>query len=245
MAGRIVIHAGQHKTGSTSIQHYIETHVAFFRGHGFEPVQDWTAQLDGRRDDALRYNAKFIANAVVRDSLATPMRLLGACAAPQLADREAGLDRINAALRTGKGETLLLSAEAFSFLRGRDEMQWVERLCHGFDWRAVMFLREPKAWLESWRIQVSHSRLIETEGAKPNEGIFDLSATSWLTDHAAIKDLWGSRCAFLDYGEAASRSGSVIPAFLEAIGLDPSMCPPWDGFFLNGSAPKIKQRKNE
>jgi hypothetical protein len=244
MARRIIIHAGQHKTGSTSIQHYIEAHEAALRSRGFQPFVDWTASLEGPRHDGARFNAKFVANAVVRDSLATPMRIAGVCSVLSPHERERGLDRINAAFKSEPAETLLISAEAFSFLRDTGEHQWIERLCHGLEWRALMFLREPSSWLQSWKVQITHSGLIGKPGAAPGQGVADLAPSSWLVDHDAIRGFWNGRCTFLNYEAAMTQHDSVIPAFLMAIGLDPAACPAWDGVFLNTSWKKQAELTN-
>lgn len=241
MAKHIIIHAGQHKTGSTSIQTYIDRNVGFFRDHGIAPVQDWTASLDGLSNENPKYNAKLIANAVVRESLATPLRIRGVCAALAPDARDQGIDRINAALKAEPLDTCLISAEAFSFLREPDEFARIERLCSGLPWRAVMFLRNKDSWLKSWEVQITHSKLVNQQGVLPGQGIADLSETSWLVDHDAIRRFWNGRCTLLSYEEAVARHGSVIPAFLEAIGLDPARCPAWVGVHMNSSEQKRQQ----
>ena len=238
MAQRVIIHAGQHKTGSTSIQRYLEASGGFFRERNIATCSDWTPDLTRPRTSELASCAKFIANAVVRNSLATPMRIRGACESLAARERRAGLERVNAFLRGLPQETLIVSAEAFAFLRNAGEMRRLEMLCAGLDWHAVMFLREPKSWLESWRTQIAHSQLHDATDVDTDAGIFDLGENSWLVDHEAIRAFWGNRCSFLSYEDAMAKHGSVIPAFLAEIGLDPGACPGWDRFFMNSSAVK-------
>jgi hypothetical protein len=238
MPRQIIIHAGQHKTGSTSIQHYIERHPEAFRRHGIEPCRDWTADLAREDNPALPYNARSIANGVIRASLMTPKRLEGA--ARSLADAEwaAAAARLNAHFRALPGERILLSAEAFSFLREAEERRRLEQLCAGFAVKPILFLRDPPSWLESWRSELRFSKMAKKPGAVPGQGILDVGPSSWLADHAAIRAFWGPEAVILGYEDALSRHGSVIPAFLEALGIDPATCPPWRGIELNTTAAK-------
>ncbi len=196
MARRIFIHAGQHKTGTTSIQHYIERHAAVLTQHGITPLTDWKPDLSGPDSGPLPCNVKMIANALIRPGLLTPMRLSGAAKPLSDADWKARLPALRDTLLQIGTETVLLSAEAFSFLREPAERARLSELCDGFEWQAVMFLREPQSWRASWQLQIEHSGLAGRPGAVPGEGIFDLSPHSWLTDYAAIRAFWGAPAPF-------------------------------------------------
>lgn len=241
MARRIFIHAGQHKTGTTSVQHYVERHAAFLTAHGITPFRDWKPDLSGVADGPLPCNAKMIANALIRPSLSTPMRLSRAALPLDDAAWQSRLPALREALRDVPTDAVLMSAEAFSFLRTPAERQRLDELCDGFEWEALMFLREPASFLASWELQITHSGLATAEGAVAGQGIFDVSPKSWLVDHAAIRTFWGDQGRFLSYEEAMGPKGSVIPALLERIGLDPASAPPWDDVFLNTGAKKRQQ----
>lgn len=238
MASRLILHAGQHKTGTTSIQSYLGANRAALAGMGLAVCTDTTPELSRERTTPLAANAMFIANAVVRASLETPVRLNGICRPLPSGDAAVGLRAVNQRIRAMREDTAVLSAEALAFLRETDEMQRLEILCEGLEWQTIMFLREPASWLRSWKTEVTHGPLRHTPGVTPESGIFDFSPQSWLVDHAAIRAFWGSRGTFIDYEQATSSHGSVIPAFLSAAGLNPELCPPWDKFYLNSSAAK-------
>lgn len=199
---------------------------------------DTTPDLARARTTPLPANAMCIANAVVRSSLDTPVRINGLCRALTTEDAEAGLRAVNHRLRAMPEETVVLSAEALAFLREPDEMQRLEILCEGLEWRSVMFLREPQSWMRSWKTQLTHAPLQYEPGVTPERGIFDFGPHSWLVDHAAIRAFWGGRGTFIDYEQTMARHGSAIPAFLAELGLDPERCPPWNDFYLNISAAK-------
>jgi len=244
MAKHIVIHAGQHKTGSKSIQRYISDNTLFLRRHGLFPCPEWKTDLT-QVQPVPKYNAAAIAHAMLRTDLLTPVRLKGRHEIMPLAACEAGIERVNAYLRALPEDTAIVSAEAFSFMRTAQERALLDMLCDGMAMRSIIFLREPRAWRESWRVQVEYGQLIEQPGAEAGVGIFDFSETSWLTDHAAIRAFWGEQCTFISYEDAVANHGSVIPAFLAAVGLDPSSCPPWDKIFLNSSARKLERMDKE
>jgi hypothetical protein len=238
MARRIFIHAGQHKTGTTSIQHYIERHAETLTAQGIAPFRDWTPDLSGEARYPLPCNVKMIANALIRADLGTPMRLSGKARPIDDDTWDKRLAGLRAALRDVPAETVLLSAEAFAFLREVGERVRLDQLCEGFAMTAVMFLREPVAWRASWALQIGHAGYADTSDARAGTGIFDLSAGSWLVDHDAIRSFWRGDCRFLSYEDAMAAHGSIIPAFLLGLGLDPASCPPWDDVFLNTSTKK-------
>ena len=76
MAKHIVIHAGQHKTGSKSIQRYISDNTLFLRRHGLFPCPEWKTDLT-QVQSVPKYNAAAIAHAMLRTDLLTPVRLKG------------------------------------------------------------------------------------------------------------------------------------------------------------------------
>lgn len=236
MARRVIIHAGQHKTGSTSIQHYLETHHAALAAMGVFACPPWRNDLSAIAPEDRSRNAAAIAHAVLRPDLLTPGRLRHIYPVLPPQRREAGLRRVNAWIRTVAQETVVISAEAFSFARVDEEYGQLEMLCEGLDWSAVMVLRDAASWRESWRMQVTRRGLVERPDAVMGQGIFDFRTDSWLTDHDAIKRFWRGRCAFLSYESVMAESQSVLPAFLGSIGLDPARCPPWEGFRRNVSA---------
>ncbi len=241
MARRVIIHAGQHKTGSTSIQHYLTRHHAALAERGVAVCPAWRGDLSGPDPAARTCNAGAIAHAVLRGALMTPGRLREKYPVLGARLRDDGLRRVNSFLHAVPEETVVLSSEAFSFAREDEEFEWIESLCAGLSWRAVMFLREPGAWRDSWRRQVTHAGLDQRPGAVAGEGIFDFGDASWLTDHDAIRRFWRGRCAFLSYEEGLARDSSVFPAFIRALGLDPDDCPSTEEFRYNVSALKASR----
>jgi hypothetical protein len=239
MARQLIIHAGQHKTGSTSIQQYLARHHDALRRKGVFAAPAWASDLSAALPHAEGCNAGAIAHAILRNGLLTPGRLRGKHPATPDDDKPRRLRAVNAWLRAVPEDTVILSSEAFSFLREACEFELVDALAAGMEWRAVMFLREPMSWLQSWRHQLAHAGLIDRPGAVAGQGIFDLEVTSWLTDRDSIRSFWRGRCTFHDYEEALAQDGSVIPALLRDLGLDPHSCPPWDGLFLNRTAKKL------
>ena len=238
MARQVIIHAGQHRTGSTSIQQYLKFNRDQLSRRGIAVCPNWTAGLERIDAGNLNCNAKAIANAVIRDSLQTPVRLSDVCPILNPAQKIEGLARVNAYLRQLPQETVILSAEALSFVRQSDELELIEKLCLGMDFRALMFLRNPNDWLESWKSQVAYLMAQNLAEASSGTGVFDFSESTWLTDHDAMRGAWGNRCKFLSYEAALKTHGSVIPAFLIELGLDPASCHDWKCFVANSSATK-------
>ncbi|MCB1497298.1 MAG: hypothetical protein KDJ86_16050 [Bauldia sp.] len=232
---RLHLHFGTHKTGSTSIQAYLATNQDFFASAGFAVVRDFDPLDDPDAQKKFGANCFRISHLVVRPSLYTPIRIAGVC--PPLSGEQLGLAirSVNKSLRAEVHDDIILSAEAFSFLRTGQEREDLDRMFDGISEHPIGFLRESTAWLRSWAAQLNRAGLSHN----PNEGtagsIFDFSPESWLVQHEEIRSFFGPRGSYLRYEEEVARMGSVIPAFLESLGLDPCDCPEWRSLRLNRS----------
>jgi hypothetical protein len=221
MAKKLIIHAGQHKTGSTAIQAYLKHNVAFFKRQGI-------GLFEGRNKT---YNAYELANLAIRDELMTPMRIIETVKAPNQIERQVGIQDFCRTLKNEPCERMLISAEAFSFIRYPQEFEIVSQLAGGLSWKALMFLRNVHSWKESWRSQISQLRNFRHFNA--GIGIDEINDESWLTDHIQIRSVWHSHCDFLDYDKCLDQDSSVIPQFLKWLDINPKLAPEWRHFQVN------------
>lgn len=235
MPRTIFLHAGKHKTGSTSIQHYLADNAEYLANLGLATVENLFEVVPKRRATAL-VNCFDIAHCIIRPELNTPIRLrYPELAAPTLEQQRLQALRINERLMAKPGHALIISAEAFSFLRRPSEREIFDLVFQGFEVRTVLFLRERQDWLESWKKQTAGALAKFGRPVGDVESVLDYELSSWLADDASIEAFFQPGCQTLCYEAAMEKHGSVVPAFLEAIGLDPSECPPWQEYWRNRS----------
>lgn len=246
MTRPLYLHFGPHKTGTTSIQHYLRRNRRAVASKGITVVRN--VQLDGDRLDGHQQgvNCYQLAHLILRPELETIARRreLAAPLPPETIDRLLG--EINAELHASPTEAVLITSESFSFLRTDAERAALDRLTDGFEVRPIGFFREKEAWMASWRRQVLDNvppRAVKTDAPGT---IFDFSAQSWLLDYDALRHFYGPRGHYLSYDDALAAHGTVIPDFLACLGLDPKTMPRTDRIWLNTTkaADALKKKKD-
>lgn len=204
----IVLHIGTHKTGTTSIQHYL----------GIEEPALEAAGAAVFRDSSGRVLNKEIFHACVSPSrrrLVTPRKA-----------KRRGLPllllfkwRLRQFMRRNPGRRIVISCEMLSYLREPAEMRRL-RLAfpRGAKVRVVVCLREKQAFLRSYTAQITKQRF--QPSADPRSFAY-VEPDSWLLDYdgllAAFRRLTDD-VVVIDYDEAMRAHGNIIPAFCEAAG---------------------------
>lgn len=209
---RVVVHIGQHKTGSTAFQ----------------------AALVDAREDLERLDVAVFHSSVVkaknqagelplltvRPELVFPMRARNPDASlPE--GREVMRQIVAQQVARPKG-TLIASAEALSFIRTEEEARALRDLLSGREVEIVVALRDPAGFLESWVNQLERMDLPTTSPFPTS-----LSYThpdTWLVDHegllAPFRAVFGSEHVHvLDYDAIVARDSTIIPALWETCGL--------------------------
>ncbi len=146
MRRRLVIHIGMHKTGSSSIQHYLSRNRRLLRLLGV--LYPDSVGADGRRQP--KHAALFDAISHEADQ-GRPHPAYG----PSAAMVEALARRIE----SSGGRVAVLSAEGFSGPKP-DFARALAPLAARFDASVVVFLRRPDLWAESFHRQMVISRQV-------------------------------------------------------------------------------------
>ncbi len=233
------MHAGMHRTGSTSIQEYLRLNASFFKDKNIQIMTDLDVFDLGVSKNDLSENCFRIAHVLIDKQLHTPMRIHGEAKVLPLMKKMQTIQALNRRLIEGPCDRVILSAEAFSFLRSRCEKFWLNRMISGLCLKPVVFFRNKTDWLRSWQAWLSANVPNWISERKQPGSIFDLSETSWLVDHDAIRRFYARDGMFLSYEDSVSEYGSVIPVFLNSLELDLAECPPWEGIWANDSASKM------
>jgi hypothetical protein len=240
MRKRVFLHAGMHKTGTTSIQTYLTANRKWLAERDYFVMGDLEAsRLHWRSKFGRSANCYRIAHLAIRPDLPTPMRLT----APETLASSRGVDRairdLNSYIGSHHCHNIIISSEAFSFLRISSERQRVRQMFSNHQVVPILFFRDEMEWLKSWKSELS-KHLDLAEGRSSQLEICNFSERSWLVDYEGIKKFWGKSGKYLSYEDAVNGFGSVIPTFVEALGLDPAQCPSWDEFWLNKGGAKAR-----
>ncbi len=220
--GRVLLHVGMHRTGTTAFQRY---------------VADWRAELL-LEHGILVHRGCFLPShlevpaLVIRQDLLTPDRWL-------LDDHgyEMGADAMRQAIRTtveSDAGTVLFSTEGLSYMRTPEEVKRVQELLAPREVTAIVVLRNKVDYLASFRAALQRMGFsVPTQDPDPGTVAYT-EPDSWLVDYSALlnvlRDLTGPRrLHVIDYEREVAATGSIIPALAEAIGLQRSaLYPGWD-----------------
>ncbi|MFN2259470.1 MAG: hypothetical protein ABR601_06490 [Parasphingopyxis sp.] len=242
---RIYLHAGMHKTGTTSIQKYLFDHSEAFEARGYAVFEDIEFGPFAERTGADRTNCFRLAHLLLRDAFGSPIKLRTGVRRYGLARRLGDIVRLRRMLRRIRCPNIVISAEAFCFLRTPGERALLRIAFAGFELVPVILFRDGADWLASLEKQLGGLRLWLERQGRLVDGVpdgysahaLDFSPASDLVDYAAIRRFFGDGI-YLDYEPIVAARGSVLPAFLEAIGIDPADMPAYGEYRDNPSAEK-------
>lgn len=199
---RCLLHIGTHKTGTTSIQHFLRHHI------GAPSFPMGLIHPDSHTE---------LANLAVR----TERLDMGITDPDTLTEqwRRQAIERIRGQVASDVDQ-LIYSSENLSLLCHPDEVATVMGLLEGRDVQVVMYTRNPTDFLASYSFTIGLFGLAPP--TRP-DAINDLSADSWLVDYQARIDLWAHHTAVtvIDYDEIVAADGSVIPSFANLMGVEP------------------------
>ena len=186
---RLILHIGTHKTGTSSFQRSLNRNREALIKQGLLPVSEIKIRR-GEETDKKRANATGIAHLFIRPELLTGVRI--GKAAPELTEDQCKTRRARLAerLRDLPDQTVLLSAEAFSFLRTPDEQQAMRDFLTETerDVLTIAVFREETAWRESWENQLKFSpNTYQAVMRQPDEQRIN---ADWFYDTSAIRAFW-------------------------------------------------------
>lgn len=224
MGNRALLHIGFHKTGTTSIQQFLQTHRQRLRALGI-------AVYEG-----VHYPGNHVElhNVALRDTRATPVKLKSRVGIDQRY-RDSIAERIRQFVAANVHSTHLFTAEGLSFLRYPDEFDRLRRLIGG-EARVIAYLRERDSFRDSYGAAL---RRRKQDRPEDKESFAYLGDDSWLLDYEArlrpFREVFGdSNVDVIDYDLSVRRDGGVIPSFLRSLGVDHAFAPSdWEPFWLN------------
>lgn len=207
MTSPVVLHIGPHKTGSTSIQHWLRDHEDLLAEYGVRFPRGW-----------LRLNNHFeLPLTLMRSDRMSSARLRGdewrdpawcADVIKQVADD----------LDAHPKERTVLSCEGLGLLRYGDELGALRALVG--DAIVVMYLRDRFAYRASLEAMYCQPGM---PGLSDDPEAYNYTAPdSWLFDFSALVERWQhhfTRVAVVSYDRSVEWDGSVVPSFLRGLGV--------------------------
>jgi hypothetical protein len=212
---RLFMHVGTHKTGTTSIQVMLRENRKQIGAAGLKVIVDPPGVGDGQIT-----NCNSIAHAFIRQNLWTPSRISGALPAKF---GDAGvIDYFLAQIQQGGFDNFVISAEVFCHLRTGEEGDLLAASLARLKCQVipVIYLRNVRDWRDSWSAWLDHLDYVKVF-RQEHADQFHLLDKGYFNP-AAICDFWQSispAAIFIDYDKAMMKQGSVIPSFLDILGL--------------------------
>ncbi len=232
MPRRVLLHIGTHKTGTTSIQHFLQDHnddLLADAGAWYPP---------GFFLPSLHADLPLLT---IRTERTWPARVRF----PETQDeiwQEAARAHVRRQVESASQELLVYSHEDLSYLRFDDELARLRDLFADRVVQVVVCLRDKATFLRSYSEQLVASGFALTDD---QESFAYVEADSWLADYDAL--VAGYRRCFgdgnvevIDYEASVGIDGSVIPTIAERIGIPRSALPALDRYFLNRTGMQLR-----
>lgn len=225
----IIIHAGLHKTGSTSIQGFLGKHretllchgIDFFTGAHFpnNHVEIHAAAMQLERTSSFKTYSTLSFDEQYRQRTEA---------------------HIKNYIANSNCNTLVFSAEGISLLRYEDEISRLQAMFSPHPIQLIIYMRD----LHSYRISYRNELLKHKQPEHISKNSFLYAKDdSWLFNLdqriSAFQDVFGhSHVTLISYNDALQIEKNVIPSFLRAIGAAHLFQQAdWDNLFLNKSPP--------
>ncbi|OGT82683.1 MAG: hypothetical protein A3H91_10275 [Gammaproteobacteria bacterium RIFCSPLOWO2_02_FULL_61_13] len=207
----LIFHIGVHKTGTTSIQRFLNRNSQHLRRHGILYPDSGRPATHPDAHHQLAW--ALLGSHGVRDL---------ACWSDVLAE-----------FRASDCPVALLSSEGFCTLRDQ-QVEKLAALVGGFDVRVIMYVRDPVSYMiSSYKMGINLSNRTESFGEFVRREIhrcdFRRSHGIWCGHFGA------ARVALLEYAAAVGGAG-LIPHFLAQLALDPAAFPAHKDEYANRSS---------
>jgi hypothetical protein len=224
---QLFLHIGTLKTGSTSIQGYLEDHIKQLEDQGF-------SLYEGAHMPVNHIELFLAAMRYERDSFAK-LKLQNRFAFDE-SYTESIRQRVNRFIDTNPCQKVILTTEGLCLLRYDDEVDRLKSILgeSASNTTIILYLRNKADYLKSYTRQ-----LLKVRGRLPSddpESSLYVEEDSWLWDYESLIALFArgfgsENVKVIDYDQEKQSRGNVLPSFLEAIGYRGEE--DYDEYFLN------------
>jgi hypothetical protein len=226
-----ILHIGFHKTGTTSIQAFLQRNIVALQKHGLDFYQGMVfpenhVELHAASMRAQRQSG--YKNRVALKVDAAYVERVRQCVFQFVQGKD--------------GQKIIFSSEGLSLLRYVDELETLKSMFPPGRFQVVVYLRNKTDYLRSYTLQLKKNaetlpKLIDKESFAYTE------PDTWLLNYeerlSTFKQIFGeSNVHTLDYDAAVQREANVIPSFIEWLGLaDKFESSDWEDCFHNRTKP--------
>ncbi|SLM64454.1 MULTISPECIES: hypothetical protein [Dickeya] len=221
----IILHCGMHKTGTTSIQHFLMENNAVLN----------KKNMDYYKGIHIPSNHVELHTSSLRPERMTPFKL-----SMPIDNYEKYRKDIELSILTYLSETpfdtCIFSAEGNSYIRYEDEMNRLLALFPGCQITIVICFRNKEDYF------ISYQKEMKKHNPPPSDDRNNFAYSGkdhWLMDYDEkrqffIDSVGKDNVLFMDYDKAIARDGNIIPEFLRTIGvLELFNGEPWGNYFQN------------
>jgi hypothetical protein len=213
----IYLHIGTHKTGSSTLQTFLETERRRLGQHGFDVYSGFVLPEN-------HLELYLVPLEPGRDSLALTSLKLGPL--PEL--RAKALEHMGGFRKNRRNPNAIFTNEGLSLLRSPAELKRLRELLNTGDEevKVILVQRHPSDFLEAYRKQI-----LKVPGRKPSsdpKSSLYVERDSWLADFKQLRSAFEAEFGevrVVDYDAEVSACGDVLPAVLRAMDLPPALIP--------------------
>ena len=222
--GRLILHVGTHKTGTTSFQESLKVNAPLLARRGVGVVDEGFTSRTGEARS--RTNLMALSDLFIRPGVATGYRLRRGQEPAQglIGGVRSAWERSAWALRLARRpeRDLILSSEGMCFLRTPQEARRIKRFLAATRRRPLFLLvtRNPDDWRASWSAQLDGNKRVR-QGLAASDPALRIDAP-WYFDLEAIRAFWGALGELheIDFDAAMAAEGNIVPGLYRAAGIE-------------------------
>lgn len=240
---RAWLHIGTPRTGTTSLQHYLASDEGGRRlrkaGYVY-PERLFVKDPKGILGELM--HLELTLSSIRRDRRADIQPFVDALIGhlggelPAAGDIDSWRRLTLGSIQEVDGDRLVMCDESLSWLYHEDEMSMLLELFAGWEVSVVCYLRHP----DSFRTSLQYMASFMMPWTPGPESVFYMEPDSWIYNYELRMDRWRQvlgreNVITMSYEACLDRDGSVIPSFLELLGVEPPPAEELLEYHLNAS----------
>jgi hypothetical protein len=209
LSRRIFLHVGTHKTGTTSIQHFLKHERAYFERNGFSPILG----LKGKPNFKELFHVAVSPPRLQTLAIRKPVL-------PLWYRRFRVWNHVRHTVAKSPAQKFIASSELLSFLREPGETRKLQNFFpNDCEFTIIVSFRDKAAFLASYKKQIERQG-IQTNGQDTWSNY--VKNDSWLANYELLLNAYSalsSDIRVIDFDAATGQGGNVIYSFCQTLGI--------------------------